>query len=324
MSPHRLYVGTIGEGLFRSTDGGGSFRRACDGMFVECDVRALALDPDRSEVLYLGSEEGLYVSDDGADSWRNLQAPLDGLQVWSIHLDARKPGRLLVGTCPSRLFRSEDCGRSWAEAEAALERDCPRIKHTRVTCLAVDDTNPDVLWAGVEIDGVHRSRDGGRTWRPVGAGLSSRDIHALAVVSARDGRTRWLLAATNNDLNRSDDGGVTWTPLRIAEQLPWGYCRALAQPLGSPETVLVGVGDGPPGGVGGVGLSTDGGATWRPAALPGPANSTVWNFAVHRSDPALIYAASVSGELYRSSDAGATWVKLPREFGEVRALAWAP
>ena len=40
---HRLYVGTIGEGIFRSVDSGESFRRACDGMFVECDVRALAV-----------------------------------------------------------------------------------------------------------------------------------------------------------------------------------------------------------------------------------------------------------------------------------------
>jgi hypothetical protein len=38
----------------------------------------------------------------------------------------------------------------------------------------------------------------------------------------------------------------------------------------------------------------------------------------------LLYASSVSGELYRSTDAGASWEKLPREFGEIRALAWTP
>jgi hypothetical protein len=32
--PHRLYIATIGEGLWRSTDGGAKFVRACDGMFV--------------------------------------------------------------------------------------------------------------------------------------------------------------------------------------------------------------------------------------------------------------------------------------------------
>ena len=43
MATHRLYVGTIGEGLWRSSDGGETFARASGGMFVECLVRALAL-----------------------------------------------------------------------------------------------------------------------------------------------------------------------------------------------------------------------------------------------------------------------------------------
>ena len=38
----------------------------------------------------------------------------------------------------------------------------------------------------------------------------------------------------------------------------------------------------------------------------------------------LIYASSVSGEVYRSTDGGASWQKLAREFGEIRALAWTP
>jgi hypothetical protein len=32
MIAHRLYVGTVGEGVFRSIDGGATFRRACDGI----------------------------------------------------------------------------------------------------------------------------------------------------------------------------------------------------------------------------------------------------------------------------------------------------
>jgi hypothetical protein len=50
----------------------------------------------------------------------------------------------------------------------------------------------------------------------------------------------------------------------------------------------------------------------------------VWNFAVHPADAALVYAASISGQVYRSEDGGATWRKLETEFGEIRALAWAP
>ena len=63
--------------------------------------------------------------------------------------------------------------------------------------LRVDPDHPDTLWAGVEIDGLFRSRDDGRTWQAMGTGLSSRDIHDLAFV-AGNGSPRRLLAATNN------------------------------------------------------------------------------------------------------------------------------
>ncbi len=325
MTDHRLYVGTVGEGLFRSTDAGRTFRRACDGMFVECHVRALAVHPRDPSTLYLGSEHGVFVSGDGADSWTRREATPAGLQVWSLWLAPGRPEVILAGTCPSRLFRSEDGGRSWAEAGVRMEQHCPRIMNTRVTCIAADPAEPDVLWAGVEIDGIYHSRDGGRSWRPLGTGLSSRDIHALAVIprAGSAGAPR-LLAATNNDLNLSDDGGATWRPLEIGKSLPWSYCRALAQVSGRPEVVLLGMGDFPPGSVGTVARSTDGGATWQQTRMPGPANSTMWNFAVNPADPGLVYAGSVSGEVYRSTDAGASWEKLPREFGEIRALAWAP
>jgi photosystem II stability/assembly factor-like uncharacterized protein len=317
----RLYVGTIGEGLFRSVDGGQTFRRACEGMFVECDVRALAVHPERNEELYLGSEMGLFVSRDGAESWERLPVPLDGLAVWCVRLDPRRPERIVVGTCPSRLFLSENGGRTWIEGRADLRRDCPRILHTRVTCLAGDPEEADLLWAGVEIDGVWRSRDGGKTWAPIGKGLSSQDIHALAVL--RIGGKRRMLATTNNDLNRSDDDGETWTPQQIDGQLPWKYCRALTLLADRSAMVLLGNGDAPPGCVGGIGLSVDGGERWK-NVLPVEANSTLWNFAVHAADPRLVFAASVSGQVYRSDDGGASWRKLSREFGEVRALAWTP
>ncbi len=323
---HRLYVGTIGEGVFRSLDGGENFCRACEGMFVECHVRALAVHPRDPATLYLGSEKGIYVSTDGADNWSRLPAPLDGLQVWSLWVSPGRPELLLAGTCPSLVFRSEDAGRTWTRASTQMVADCPRILHTRVTCITGDPENADLLWAGVEIDGVHKSEDGGKTWRPLaGTGISSRDIHAIVLVPGRAGGVgRRMLAATNNDLNRSTDDGATWQPLKVEKSMPWNYCRALAQVCGRPEEVLLGNGDAPPGWSGVVGRSRDGGNTWEPAAMPGRANSTLWNFAVHPADPSLVYAASVSGQVYRSTDAGATWEKLAREFGEVRALAWTP
>jgi photosystem II stability/assembly factor-like uncharacterized protein len=323
MRPHRLYIGTIGEGLWRSTDAGESFVRACDGMFVECHVRAIAIHPREPNILYLGTEQGLFRSDDGAGQWKRVESPLNGRQIWSILLNRHDPDTIVVGTCPSRLFLSKDAGRSWIEPRVEIQQECPRIMHTRVTTLIADPTQPQTLWAGIEIDGLRRSGDGGSTWEKIGRGLSSLDIHALAIMPG-DGQPARMLAATNNDLNVSSDGGATWQPLQIGKILPWSYCRTLAQPCGHPQTVFLGNGDAPPGTAGVIGRSTDGGRTWQLAQMPGRANSTVWNFAVHPADPELLYASSVSGEVYRATDGGCSWNKLGREFGEIRALAWAP
>ncbi len=117
-NPYRLYVGAIGEGLFRSLDGGETFSRACDGMFVECHVRALAVHPQDPRTIFMGSEQGLYRTVDGADHWARVESPLNGLQIWSILLaqkpvanaqgsdvaDAPGSDIIVVGTCPSRLF----------------------------------------------------------------------------------------------------------------------------------------------------------------------------------------------------------------------------
>src|SRR5439155_11978571 len=142
------------------------------------------------------------------------------------------------------------------------------------------------------------------------------DIHALAIV-AGNGQEKRLLASTNNDVNLSTDDGETWQPLRLGGALPWSYFRGLAQLPNRPEVVLLGNGQGPPGDAGTVARSSDGGATWQVATMPGLANSTIWNFAVHAADAALAYASSVSGEVYRSTDGGASWIKLKREFGEI-------
>ena len=56
-------------------------------------------------------------------------------------------------------------------------------------------------------------------------------------------------------------------------------------------------------------------------AGPTPPSGT---FALHPWDPALVYAYTVSGQIYRTNDGGKAWNKLPREFGEIRALAWLP
>jgi photosystem II stability/assembly factor-like uncharacterized protein len=67
--------------------------------------------------------------------------------------------------------------------------------------------------------------------------------------------------------------------------------------------------------------SRDHGKTWENAKLPGPIESTVWH-ATHAADPMLIFCCTNLGELFRSTDGGESWTRLPHLFGELRALHW--
>lgn len=317
-----VYVGTVGQSIWRSRDGGLTFNRASNGVHSECDVRALLVHPEDPAVLHLGTETGLYVSYDGAGQWKHIPSPLDGRQIWSLARDPANPDVLLAGVCPAGLFRSADGGRTWEELDAQMPDRCTNGAPLapRVTCILFDPRD-GTIFAGVEIAGARRSRDGGQTWEVLTEGLSSQDIHGLAAVW--NGK-RTLLATTNNDVNRSDDDGDTWTPLKVGQTFPWPYTRACQVQVDDPHTVWVGAGNGPPGNQGGLFRTRDLGATWERLGLPQVTNSTVWQMAFHPADPQRVYVSSVSGQLYRTLDGGDSWSKLPMEFGEVRALAWIP
>jgi hypothetical protein len=322
MSNSMLFLGTVGEGVWRSTDGGATWCRSSNGMFVECDVRALVVDPQRPGVVYAGTNEGVWRTDNNGDEWTRLNGPMNDLVTWSLLLAPAQHPALFAGTRPAGIYRSLDGGRSWRQCSAELSQNCPGIRFNRVTTLRSDPLDGDRVWAGVEIDGVWTSGDRGETWRKVGSGLSSADIHGLVIVPSSEGR-RVMLATTNNDLNISHDDGQTWQPQRVGDRFGHAYCRGLVQRPDRPEVLFLGNGDGPPGTVGAAWRSDDAGRTWQRMPLPGAPNSTIWDFAFHPSDANNVYAYSVSGEVYHSPDGGERWEKLAREFGEIRAIACA-
>src|SRR5262249_54568082 len=159
----------------------------------------------------------------------------------------------------------------------------------RVTCVVIDPQESRRVYAGVEIGGVRRSLDGGDTWESFTEGLSSQDIHGLAI-SPRQPRT--LLASTNNDINRSRDDGERWEPLNARAPFPGPYCRVAAAAADDPDLVYFGVGNGPPGNQGALFRTRNRGESWERLPLPVPPNSTIWNLAMNGADPRRLYATS--------------------------------
>ncbi len=315
-----IYTGTVGQSVWRSRDGGESWERATQGMFSESDIRALAVSPDNAAVLLAGTEAGLYRTEDGGDTWAHVDSPMNEVQIWALAIDPASPDTIYAGTCPSALYRTRDGGTSWQKLDVELADECVGVPIVpRVTSIVIDPDDSQTVYAGIEVDGMRISRDGGDTWREGSDGLSSLDIHGLAVVP---GTTKTLVASTNNDVCLSTDM-QNWTPLNVGSHYPWPYCRGVLHQSNGGSSIWVGAGNGPPGDQGGLFHSSDLGATWERANLGGVANSTIWAVVSNPVLPDWIVAYSVAGQLYRSTDSGHSWTKLEREFGEVRAVALA-
>lgn len=317
-----ICVGTVGSGAWTSTDGGDSWRRVGRGLGNESRIYGLAAHPREPQTVFAGAEDGLYKSIDGGRSFERLDTPMNRMDVWKIAFDPGDPDTIFAGTRPAALFRSKDGGRQWQQLRVDMVEECPNVGVPRVTALVVDPTDPRVIWAGVEVDGVRRSIDGGETWTRIAGGLNDPDIHDVAVRQAGNGKT--VLTSTPREIFASTDRGESWQGLGVGKHFGLPYCRGLSVKTDDPGTIFVATGDGAAGTTGAIQRSKDGGQSWEQLPLPAAPNSPIWAFATHQADPGLIVACSHYGELYASPNAGDTWRKLPREFTEIRALAWTP
>src|SRR5436309_3169218 len=97
-APSTLYAGTRESGVFKSTDGGGSWRAINSGLaYVNgtLTILDLVIDPQSPATLYAGtSPAGVYKSIDGGASWRSANAGLPYLGILDLAIDPQSPATL--------------------------------------------------------------------------------------------------------------------------------------------------------------------------------------------------------------------------------------
>ncbi len=316
-----ICVGTIGTGLWQSPDGGETWRMVHKGLWFESRVFSLAVHPRDPRIVYAGTDDGIYRSGDRGASFERLDSPMNGLPVWKVALDPVNPDIFFAGTRPAALFRSRDGGQRWQQLAVDMAQECPDVRVPRVTALVVDPADHNIVWAGIEVDGVRRSLDGGETWTRLTAGLPILDIHDI-VVSPTQPKT--VVVGANRELFVSTDVGENWQPLGASKRFSFPYCRSLALRADDPQVLFVATGDEAIGSTGGIQRSRDRGQNWELLPLPVEPNTPIWTFATHAVDPNRIVACSHYGQLFLTNDGGDSWVKLRREFAEIRSLAWTP
>ncbi|HSR67119.1 MAG TPA: glycosyl hydrolase [Acidobacteriota bacterium] len=292
-----FYFGTTGGGVWKTLDGGDSWRNVSDGFIQSGSIGAVAVADSDPNVVYVGTGEapfrgvmsssgdGVYKSTDAGKTWTH--AGLEKTrQISAVRIHPRDSDLVYVaaqgspwGDSEERgIYRSRDGGASW---EKVLYVD----QRSGASDLSMDPTNPRILYAafwdhrrkpwrvfsGGPGSGIHKSSDGGDTWEQLGEGLPDQmGKIGVAVSPARPQRVWAIVEAEEGGLFRSDDGGQQWTRVnrqRVLRARAWYYTHVFADPLDE-ETVYVL--NAP------LMKSVDGGKTFKRIEVPHGDNHALW------------------------------------------------
>jgi photosystem II stability/assembly factor-like uncharacterized protein len=204
--PQDVLLGTIGGGLFRTTDGGASFVPV-DGGFLATDGLGFAVDPSNPSRMLVSSTEGfdgtpgIYETLDGGANWQVLPIETDAMRLWISPLD---PKVILAATVDTGLLRSADGGQTWTLVltSVAQELDVWQLRDhpTPGWVLAAIAPNEGSTDPG---GGLYLSQDEGATW----SRLSAQMATSVAVSAANPS----LMLLGGFGLQVSTDAGSSWT-----------------------------------------------------------------------------------------------------------------
>jgi photosystem II stability/assembly factor-like uncharacterized protein len=235
-----FYIGVVNGGVWKTTDYGRTWQPIFDDQPTG-SIGAIAVASSNPDVIYVGSGEGmqrpdlstgdgLYRSRDGGRTWTHLGLR-DGQQIPQIVVDPRDERRLFVAVLGHPYGPNEERGiyRS-TDGGDTLEKVLFLDGNVGASDVALSPGDPNtvyaVLWEsrqgpwenGVftgEGSGLYKSADGGRSWRPIRAGLPTfaEGLGRIGItVAPSDPRRMYATveAREGAGIYRSDDAGESW------------------------------------------------------------------------------------------------------------------
>lgn len=236
-NPSVYYVGAAAGGVFKSTDGGLTWKAIFEHE-ATASIGAIAVAPSNPNFVWVGTGEGnirndvidgrgVYFSSDAGHSWK-FMGLADTQQISAIAVDPGDPNIVLVGAMghawgpnPDRgVFKTTDGGKTWKKALFVNDS-------TGVSDLALDAGNPKVIFAGMwefrrypwtlvdggPNSGLYRSTDGGETWEKLTKGLPDGPLGrvAVAVAPSNPDHVYAIIGVKQGILWQSLDMGDSWT-----------------------------------------------------------------------------------------------------------------
>ncbi len=291
--------------VYRSADGGQTWQPRTTGLpagapFEEevPGVNDLLLLPDEPDTLYVGLEQGLWVSDDAGLNWVTAAGGSLGAADRIIALDvAYAAERTIYALTPDGVHVSVD-GEAWVLRNSGL----PAPDANQFNDLAVDPTSPSTVFVATNPSGVYRTNNSGQGWTAVNNNLPSGTRHARAVVvSPTTGDV--FLSLRGSGLYRSTNNGGNWTlsheGITYLTTL-YGSVERPAFSPGDPDLAYVYNSDG-------AFRSEDGGETWTPAPEGFTGNVLVTALAFHEARPLAVYAGTSASGVWNRTTLVATY-----------------
>jgi photosystem II stability/assembly factor-like uncharacterized protein len=239
-----LWVGTgeiwtrnsvsVGDGLFRSTDGGINWEKM--GFAGSERISSVIVNPKNSQEIYVGvlgalwgdsDQRGVYKSTDGGKSWNKLLYIDEKTGCADLIMDPKNPNILYAsmwefrrtgwsfnsGGMQSGLYKSVDGGKNWQK----IHNGFPEGRLGRIA-IAVAPSNPNRLYAVLETEkdsdkGLYRSDDAGKSWTHLNGdfGLVVRPFYFSRIVV--DPKNPDIVVKGGLQGSISRDGGKTFTNL---------------------------------------------------------------------------------------------------------------
>ncbi|MBI5083717.1 MAG: hypothetical protein HZB13_03850 [Acidobacteria bacterium] len=322
--PATWYAGVASSGVFKTTNAGTTWTPIFqnEGTY---SVGDLALDPANPNTIWVGTGEhnnqrsvgwgdGVYRSDDGGRTWRNMGLK-DSQHIGRIAIDPRDSnvvyvaaqGPLWSAGGDRGLYKTTDGGKTWNKILQISD-------NTGVSDVAIDPAHPDVILAaahqrrrhvwtlihGGPESGLHKSNDGGKTWKKKSGGLPMGEVGriGLAFSPAKKGLVYATVEASEqgSGLYRSNDSGESWERRSGETGQAMYYAHIIPDPNVADRlytmTVMVTV-------------SNDGGRTWSPVGERAKHVDTHTYWIDPKNSDHII--AGCDGGIYESWDRGAIW-----------------
>lgn len=324
--PDHMLVGGVSGGVWKTEDGGQSWRAINDFM-TNLAVGCMQLDPDNANVVWIGTGEGffnidaarglgIFKSEDFGETWTQVASTNNG-DFSYVNRIARVPGTdILVAATRQGLFRSTNGGTSFTEVTGVNTSSRGFVD---VKTDPSDDTRLYAVHYGSSNTTRYlmRSEDSGATWQQLGAaeGMPTSNVGRMEIGLGTDGVVYISVAnssSTTRGLWRSPAGGNAFAQTASATNyIPrqgWYDLMIGVDPTDS-DRVYTGAVD--------VFRSTDAGGTidqittWSPNSgeLPNHVHADIHNIAFHPNDPMTLFIVC-DGGIYKSENGGDTFISL--------------